>query len=78
MHESWEDNISKEEQWSKINIDKGDRRTLVKKSHNHCSTGERAAELNIHLEDPSSTKTVLRELHNSSIHGSSRAAIPNF
>jgi hypothetical protein len=34
-----------------------------------------AAELNIHLEDPVSTKTVQRELHKSSIHG--RAAIAN-
>jgi hypothetical protein len=27
------------------------------------------AELNIHLEDPASTKTVRRELHKSNIHG---------
>jgi hypothetical protein len=34
------------------------------------------AELNIHLEDPASSKTVRRELHKSNIDGSGRAAIP--
>jgi hypothetical protein len=29
-----------------------------KKSHNYCSTGNRTAELNIHLEEPVSTKTI--------------------
>jgi hypothetical protein len=43
------------------------------KSQNYCSRGERRAELNIHLEDTVSTKTVRRELHESNIHG--RAAI---
>jgi hypothetical protein len=43
------------------------------KSQNYCSTGDRTAELNIHLEDPVSSKTVRRELHKSNIHG--RAAI---
>jgi hypothetical protein len=33
------------------------------------------AELNIHLEDPVSAKTVRREFHKSNIHGSGRAAI---
>jgi hypothetical protein len=42
-------------------------------SQNYCSIGDRTAELNIHLEDPVSTKTVQRELHKSNIHG--RAAI---
>jgi hypothetical protein len=44
-----------------------------KKSQNYCSTGDRTAELNIHLEDPVSTKNVRRELHKANIHG--RAAI---
>jgi hypothetical protein len=43
------------------------------KSQNYCSTCDRTAELNIHLDDPVSTKTVRRELHKSNIHG--RAAI---
>jgi hypothetical protein len=43
------------------------------KSHNYCSTGDRTAELNIHLEDPVSTENVRCELHKSNIHG--RAAI---
>jgi hypothetical protein len=34
------------------------------------------AELNVHLEDPASTKTVWRELHKSSIHGRATAAKP--
>jgi predicted transcriptional regulator len=48
-----------------------DRRTLRR---SYCSTGNRAAELNIHLEDLVSAKTARRELHKSNIHG--RAAIP--
>jgi hypothetical protein len=35
-----------------------------------------AAELNIHLEDPVSTKTVRRELHRSTIHGRAATAKP--
>jgi adenosine deaminase len=43
------------------------RRTVSK---NHTTIEEQvAAELNIHLEDPVSTKTVLREFHKSNIHG---------
>jgi hypothetical protein len=30
----------------------------LKKSENYCSTGDRTAELNNHLEDPVSTKNV--------------------
>jgi hypothetical protein len=41
----------------------------MKKSHYYCST----AELNVHLEDPVSTKTLRCGLHKSTIHG--RAAI---
>jgi hypothetical protein len=40
-----------------------------KKSQTYCSTGDRTAELNIHLEDPVSTKTARRELHKANIHG---------
>jgi hypothetical protein len=34
------------------------------------------AELNIHREDPISTKTVRRELHKSNIHGRAAVAKP--
>jgi hypothetical protein len=34
------------------------------------------AELNIHLEDPVSTKTVRRELHRSNIHGTAAFTRP--
>jgi hypothetical protein len=76
MHESWEDNISEEEQWVKVNTDR--KRSLYiekncfEKSPNYCSTGGRTAKLNIHLEDPVYTKTAKFELHKSNIH--SRAA----
>jgi hypothetical protein len=53
-----------------------DRRTLRIVSKNHTTTAaqvDRTAELNIHLVDPVSTKTVGRELHKSNIPG--RAAI---
>jgi hypothetical protein len=55
IHESWGDNISEEEQWAKINIDRK-RSSYVEKdcfkiSQNYCSIGDRTAELNIHLED---------------------------
>jgi hypothetical protein len=55
MHKSWEDNVSKDEEWAKINTDR--KRSLYiekdcfEKLQNYCSTGDRAAELNIHLED---------------------------
>jgi hypothetical protein len=77
IQESWEDNISKEEQWVKISIDRK-RLSYIEKDcsetpQDFCSTGDRTAELNIHLEDPLSTKTDHHELHKSNIHA--RAAI---
>jgi hypothetical protein len=37
---------------------------------NHRTTAAKVtAELNIHLEDPVSTKTIRREFHKSNIHG---------
>jgi hypothetical protein len=62
MHESWEDNVSEEEEWEKIIFDRKRSSYIEKdcfeKSQNYCSTGDRTAELNIYLEDPVSTKTV--------------------
>jgi hypothetical protein len=76
IHESQEDIISKKEQWAKINTDRK-RSSYIEdcfeKSQSHCSTGDRAAELNIHHEEPVSTRTVRHGLHKSNIH--SRAAI---
>jgi hypothetical protein len=46
------------------------------KSQNYYTTDAWTAELNIHLEDPVSIKTVRLELHKSNIHG--RAAIANY
>jgi hypothetical protein len=40
------------------------------------STGDRTAELNIHLEDPVSRKIVQHELHKSNIHGRAVIAKP--
>jgi transposase len=48
------------------------RRTFFPKNH-RTTAAHVTAELNIHLEDPVSTKTVRRELHESNIH--CRAAI---
>jgi transposase len=45
---------------------------IVSKYH-RTTAAQGTAELNIHLEDPASTKSVRRELHKSNIHG--RAAI---
>jgi hypothetical protein len=45
---------------------------IVLKNH-RTTAAQVTAELNIHLEDPVSTKTVQSELHKSNIHG--RAAI---
>jgi hypothetical protein len=79
-YESWEDNISEEEELAKITI--GRKRSwyietdCFEKSHNCCSTGDRAAELNNHLEEFVSTKTVRRELHKSNIHGRALFAKP--
>jgi hypothetical protein len=79
VHESWKDNISEEEQWTKINIDTK-RSSYVEKDcfeqSDNCSTGERTAELNIHLENPVSTKTARFELHKSNIHGRATISKP--
>jgi hypothetical protein len=53
---------AKREQWMKINTSSYVEKDSFKKSHNYCSTGDRTAELNIHLEDPASTKIVLRDV----------------
>jgi transposase len=46
-------------------------------SKNHITTAaQMTAELNIHLEDSVSTKTVRRELHKSNIHGRTTIAKP--
>jgi hypothetical protein len=63
---------AKGEQWMKINTSSYIEKGCFEKSHN-CSTGDRTAELNIHLKDPVFTKTVQREFHRSNIY--SRAAI---
>jgi predicted transcriptional regulator len=50
----------------KLTLTERDRRTLRRTvSKNHITT---AAELNIHLEEPVSTKTVRRDLHKSNIN----------
>jgi hypothetical protein len=53
IHESREDIVSEEEQRAKINTDRKRSSYIEKvrfeKSQNYCSTGERTAELNIHL-----------------------------
>jgi hypothetical protein len=46
------------------------------KSHKYCRTCDRSAQLNIHLEDRVSTKTVLHELHKSNICGGATLAKP--
>jgi hypothetical protein len=77
-----EDNISEEEHGEKINISR--KRTsyfekdCFEKSHNYSyySTGNRTAELNLLLENPVSTKTFLRELHESSTEGRVAIAKP--
>jgi hypothetical protein len=54
--------LEKRNSGQKSTLTERDRRTLrrivSKKSRNYCSTGNRAADLNIHLEDPVSTKTL--------------------
>jgi transposase len=62
----------------KSTLTERDRRTLrriVSKNHT-TNAAQVAAELNIHLEDPVSTKTVRRELHKSNIHGRAAVAEP--
>jgi transposase len=60
----------------KTKLTERDRRTLRRiDSKNHTTTAAQVtAELNIHLEDPISTKTVRRELHKSNIHGTAAVA----
>jgi hypothetical protein len=64
----------------KIDID-GKRSSYIekacfKKSQTYCSTGDRSAEVDIHLEDSVSTKTIRCELHRSNIHGTAAVAKP--
>jgi hypothetical protein len=68
--------MSEEEQWAKINTDRKKSLYIEKdcfdKSQNYCSTGDRTTKLNIHLEDPVSTKTVRQIQH----HGRAAVAKP--
>jgi acyl-ACP thioesterase len=61
IHKSWENNISEEEQWAKINIDRK-RLSYIEKdcfTKNHTTTAAHVtAELNLHPEIPVSTKPV--------------------
>jgi hypothetical protein len=52
IHESWEDNISKEEKWAKINTERKYRRILRRTvTKNQASTAAQVtAELNIRLQ----------------------------
>jgi hypothetical protein len=54
IYESWVDNNSEEEQWTKISIDRKrssyTEKDCFEKLHSCCSTGDRTAELNIHLK----------------------------
>jgi hypothetical protein len=76
----WKGTSAKRNCGRKSALTKKYRRTLrwtVSKNHiNSCSTGDRAAELNILLDDPVSTKTVRSELHKSNIHGRVATAKP--
>jgi anion-transporting ArsA/GET3 family ATPase len=49
------------------------RRTVLK---NHSTAAQMTTDLNVHLEDPVSTRTVQHELHKSSIHGKAATAKP--
>jgi hypothetical protein len=51
-------------------------RTVSKNHRTTAALGDWAAELNVHLEDPVSIKTVQRELHKSTIHGRVATAKP--
>jgi hypothetical protein len=75
IHKSWKDIISYEEEWPKTKI-KGKGSLYIEEdcAKNYRITAAKVrAELNVHLEDPVSTITVLRELHKFNIHG--RAAM---
>jgi hypothetical protein len=80
IHESWDDNISEEEQCTKFNTYRKrssyNEKDCIKNSQNYCSTSDRTAEVNVNLEDPVSTKTVRRELHKSNTHGTAAIAKP--
>jgi transposase len=55
-------------------IDRHAMRRIVSKNH-RTTAAQVTAEVNIHLEDSISTKTVRRELHKSNAYGSGMAAI---
>jgi hypothetical protein len=63
--------------WLKINTDTDHRtlRRIVLKNHRP-TAAQVTAELNIHLEDPVSTKTVQHEIHKSNIHSRAATAKP--
>jgi hypothetical protein len=44
IRESWEDNISEEEQWVKINIHRRTEKGCFEKSQKYCSTGDSRTE----------------------------------
>jgi hypothetical protein len=66
VQESWEHNISEQEQRAETNSDIKRSSYIEKdcfeKSQSCCSTGDSRAELNIHLEDPVFTKTIGRDV----------------
>jgi hypothetical protein len=70
--------LAKRYSGQKSTLTERDRRTLRRIiSKNHRTTAAQlTAELNIHLEDCVSTKTVQRDLHKSNIHGRSAIAKP--
>jgi hypothetical protein len=70
---SWEDNISEEKHWAKINTDKK-RSSYIEKDfsrNDRITAAQVTADLNIHLEKP-----VRCELHKSNIHCRSAIAKP--
>jgi hypothetical protein len=78
IHESWEGNISGNVEWVKTNIDRmksGTLRRIVTKNH-RTTAAQVTAELNIHLDDSVSAKTVRREFYKSNIHGRAATAEP--
>jgi hypothetical protein len=76
MHESWKTISAKKNSWRKSTLTERDHCTLerIVSKHHRTTTAQVTAELNIHLEDPVSTKTVQRELHKSNIHGGAAIA----
>jgi hypothetical protein len=68
---------AKRKQWVKISTDRKDRILRRNGSKNHRNFSAKVtAELNIHLEDPVSTKPFRRELHKSNIHSGVAIAKP--